>query len=110
MAVNAELAERVRRALARRKNCEEKRMFAGIGFLLNGNLLVGVRDDSLLVRIGPEQYDEALLESHVSEFNITGRGAMRGWIVVDRKGVESDEELKGWIGRALKFVATLPAK
>jgi TfoX/Sxy family transcriptional regulator of competence genes len=110
MAFNPELADRVRRALARRKNCEEKRMFAGIGFLINGNLLVGVRDDTLLVRVGPDQYEDALQENHVGEFNITGRGPMKGWVVVDLKGVQGDKELKDWLERALKFVKTLPPK
>ncbi len=54
MAFSESLAERTRQALARRKGVEEKKMFGGIGFLLNGNLLVGVRKDSLLVRLGPE--------------------------------------------------------
>ena len=84
-------------------------MFSGIGFLLNGNLLVGVRKDSLLVRLGPEQSDEALKEAHVSEFNITGR-AMKGWVLVAPEGVDADEQLKGWIERAVKFVGKLPAK
>ena len=66
-----------------KKNIEEKKMFGGVGFLLNGNLLVGVRKDSLLVRLGPEQSDEALQEAHVSEFKITGRGTMKGWVVVE---------------------------
>jgi TfoX/Sxy family transcriptional regulator of competence genes len=110
MAFNEALAERVRHLLARRKNVAEKKMFAGIGFLLNGNLLVGVRKDSLLVRLGPEQGNEALREAHVSEFNITGRGPMKGWIVVGLEGLKSDDELKGWIQRAVKFVGTLPKK
>ena len=63
MAFNEALAERIRQGLARRKGIEEKKMFGGVGFLLNGNLLVGVRKDSLLVRLGPEQSDEALQES-----------------------------------------------
>ena len=85
-------------------------MFAGMGFLLNGNLLVGVRKDSLLVRLGAEQSEEALREPHVSEFTIKGRGAMKGWIVVSLEGIEDDEQLKGWIQRALRFVGKLPAK
>ncbi len=48
-------------------------MFGGVGFLLNGNMLVGVWKDSLIVRLGPEEGDEALLEPHVKEFDITGR-------------------------------------
>ena len=46
-----------------------------IGFLLNGSLLVGVRKDSLLVQIGPEQTDEALQGAHVREFKLHGSGA-----------------------------------
>jgi len=61
MAFDETLAARIRQALARRKNIEEK-MFGGIGFLLNGNLLVGVWKDSLIVRLGDEQhwYDDAV--------------------------------------------------
>ena len=79
-------------------------MFGGIGFLINGNLLVGVRKDSLLVRVGPEQSDEALQDAHVSEFKIAGRGTMRGWVLVALEDVENDYQLNAWIQRALKFV------
>jgi TfoX/Sxy family transcriptional regulator of competence genes len=110
MAFNEALAERIRQKLSRRKNVEEKKMFGGLGFLLNGNLLVGVRKDSLLVRLGPEQSEEAMREAHVSAFTITGRGAMAGWVVVAGEGVEEDEQLRAWIERAVKFVRALPAK
>ena len=85
-------------------------MFGGIGFLLNGNLLVAVRKDSLLVRLGPEQGEEALSEPHVSEFKITGRGTMTGWVVVGMNGVHDNDQLTGWIERATKFVGKLPKK
>src|ERR1700676_4090207 len=101
MAFTGALAERIRQRLARRKNVEEKKMFGGVGFLLNGNLLVGVRKDSLLVRPGREESDEALQEAYVSEFKITGRGTMKGWVVVSLECVEDDDQLKGWIQRAL---------
>jgi hypothetical protein len=109
MAFSEALAGRVRHLLTRRKNVEEKRMFGGVGFPLNGNLLVCVRKDSPLVRLGPEQSDEALKEAHVSEFEITGR-AMKGWVLVAPEGVEADDELGGWVQRAVKFVGNLPAK
>jgi len=109
MAFNESLAARIRNALARKKCVEEKKMFGGIGFLLNGNMLVGVWKDSLIVRLGPEEGEEALKETHVSEFNITGR-AMRGWVLVAPEGVEADEQLSGWIDRAVKFVGKLPKK
>jgi TfoX/Sxy family transcriptional regulator of competence genes len=109
MAYNENLSARIRDALARKKGIEEKKMFGGVGFLLNGNMLVGVWKDSLIVRLGPDAYDDALLEPHVREFDITGR-AMKGWIMVEPEGVEDDSELKGWIQKAMKFVGKLPGK
>jgi len=109
VAFDESLAERIRQRLTRRKNVEEKKMFGGVGFLLNGNLLVGVWKDSLCVRLGPDQAEEAILEPHVKEFDITGR-PMKGWALVEPEGVEDDDQLKGWIQRAVKFVGKLPAK
>ena len=84
-------------------------MFGGVGFLLNGNLLVGVWKDSLIARLGPEGGDEALKEPHVSEFDVTGR-SMKGWVLVAPQGVEDDDQLRGWVRRGVKFVGKLPAK
>jgi TfoX/Sxy family transcriptional regulator of competence genes len=109
MAFNEALAERIRLALRRKKGVTEKKMFGGIGFLLNGNMLVGVWKESLIVRLGPEQYENCLKDSHVKEFDITGR-AMKGWVLVEAKGIEDDDQLEDWIQQALQFVGKLPAK
>lgn len=109
MAFSEELAERIRHAVARRRNLLEKKMFGGVGFLLHGNMLVGVWKDSLIVRLGQDAYDDALLEPHVRKFDITGR-PMKGWVMVEPEGVRDDEPLKVWIERATKFVKTLPKK
>ena len=109
MAFDESLAQRIRDALARKKNIEAKKMFGGIGFLLNGNLLVGVWKESLVVRLGKDEGEEALWEPHVKEFDITGR-PMKGWVLVEPEGIEDDERLRGWIERATKFVRTLPGK
>ena len=84
-------------------------MFGGVGFLLSGNLLVGIWKDSLCARLGPEQVEKALPEPHVKEFDITGR-PMRNWVLVGPGGVQNDEQLSGWIQRAVTFVGALPAK
>ena len=109
MAFDESLAARIRQQLARRRNIEEKKMFGGVGFLRNGNMLVGVWKNSLIVRLGAEEGEEALREAHVKEFDITGR-AMRGWVMVEPAGLREDEQLSEWIQRAVKFVGTLPAK
>jgi hypothetical protein len=109
MAFSKALAQRIRQGLARRKGIEEKKMFGAIGFLLNGNLLVGVWKESLIVRLGPDETDDALKEPHVGAFDITGR-PMKGWVLVAPQGVEDDTQLTAWIQRAEKFVGKLPAK
>ena len=109
MAFDESLATRIRAALARKRGVEEKKMFGGVGFLLHGNMLVGVWKNSLIVRLGPDSYDDALLELHVREFDSTGK-PMKGWLLVEPEGIEDDDQLKGWIERALKFVKALPAK
>jgi TfoX N-terminal domain len=109
MAFDENLAARIRDALARRKNVEETKLFGCVGFLVHGNMLVGVWKDSLIVRLGLDGYEDALLEPHVKEFNITGR-PMKGWVLIEPEAVEGDDQLSGWIQRATKFVRTLPAK
>jgi hypothetical protein len=109
MAFDEDLAARIRERLERRKGIEEKRMFGGVGFLLNGNLLVGVWQDSLVARLGPEEGEAALLEPHVRPFDITGK-PMTGWVLVGPEGVGEDDQLSDWIDRATAFVETLPVK
>jgi TfoX/Sxy family transcriptional regulator of competence genes len=109
MAFSESLASRVRDALAGRKGVVEKKMFGGVGFLLHGNMLVGVWKDSLIVRLGAESSDDALRMPHVKEFDITGR-AMKGWVMVEAEGIDEDRELAAWMEWAWRFVNTLEGK
>jgi hypothetical protein len=109
MAYDKQLAERIRVQLARPRNIDEKKLFGCAVFLLKGNVLVGVWEDSLIVRVGPERYEATLQEPDASEFDITGR-PMRGWVRVGSKGIAGDDDLNDWIDRAFQFVTKLPAK
>ena len=109
MAYNEELADRVREIVSRKKGIEEKKLFGGVGSLLNGNILVCVWKEFLIVRLGPEEGTKALKEKFVIPFDITGK-PMKGWVMIVPDGVEEDAQLKKWIQRAMKFVETLPAK
>lgn len=109
MAYSEELADRVREIVSRKKGITDKKMFGGVGFLLNGNMLVGVWKEFLIVRLGPADGEKALKEKFVIPFDITGK-PMKGWAMVVPVGVEDEDQLKKWIQRAVKFVGTLPAK
>jgi hypothetical protein len=69
MAFDENLAGRIRKALSRKKGVEEKKMFGGGVFMLNGNMLVGVWKDSLIVRLGNEQAEAALLDLKQARFS-----------------------------------------
>jgi TfoX/Sxy family transcriptional regulator of competence genes len=109
MAFSESLARRVRHVLGQCRGITEKKMFGALGFLMNGNMCVGVWKSSLIVRLGPEQAKAALEEPHVVEFDVTGR-PMRGWVVVEADGLETDDQLSGWVQRAVRFVEGLPCK
>lgn len=109
MAFSTILAARIQDALTQTRGITEKRMFGGVGFLLHGNMLVGVWKDSLIVRLGVESGEAALSKAQVKPFDITGR-AMRGWVLVEAEGLDSDIQLAEWIEQALTFVRTLPPK
>lgn len=109
MPYDESLAERIRLTFGRKKNIVEKKMFGGVGFLLNGNMCVGIWKDSLVVRIGPEEYKPALAQPHVKKFDITGK-EMKGWVLVRLEGLETDEDLAKWIKLAVKFVSPLIPK
>jgi hypothetical protein len=103
------LAARIRQALSQRRGIVEKKMFGGVAFLLHGNLLVGVWGDSLIVRLSREAGERALSEIFVKPFDVTGR-PMKGWVLVEPDGIDTEGQLEDWIERAAEFVTTLPPK
>jgi hypothetical protein len=84
-------------------------MFGGVGFLRRGHMCVGVWGEYLIVRVGSDQYKQALGEPGARKFDITGR-AMRGWVMVALDAVADDDDLKAWLQLSERFVASLPAK
>lgn len=109
MPYDKKLAGRLGAIFKRRKNVVEKKMFGGIAYMVGGHMCCGIAKDMLVVRVGPDAYEDALKEKYVMEMDFTGR-PMKGYVYVESKGIESDEELKAWVERGIKFVKTLPLK
>ncbi len=110
MAYDEVLAERIRELLGPREAVSERKMFGGIAFMVGGNMACGVSSSGeLIVRLDPEEYEQALAEPHARVFDLTGR-PMRGWILVAAEGSAADEELAGWVDAGADFAASLPPK
>jgi TfoX N-terminal domain len=88
----------------------ERAMFGGLAFLVGGTKAVGISNTAeLMVRVGADAIDHALLRPHTRLFDMTGR-PMKGWIVVAREGVQTKRQLARWVERGVRFARTLPAK
>ena len=109
MAYNASVADRIRRCLGRRRALTERKMFGGISFLLGGRMCCGVIGDDLVIRVGPQGYQQAVGEPHARPMDFTGR-PLRGFVYVAPAGYQSDKALMRWVQRAIAFVTTLPKK
>lgn len=104
-----ELADRIRAEIGGDPNCGEIRMFGGICFTLNGNMLVGtMKNGALMARVGDDQEPAALAMPGASRMNFTGR-EMKGFIIVSPETLD-DAALKGWIAMATTYVGALPPK
>ncbi|MGE4170507.1 MAG: TfoX/Sxy family protein [Candidatus Margulisiibacteriota bacterium] len=106
------LAERLKDLLGGRPDMMEKKMFGGIGWMLGGNMCVGVYKEWLIVRVGEGLKDllnNPTLNAHAKAMDITGK-PMKGWGMVAPEGVAEDDQLAEWTQRAIDFVQTLPVK
>lgn len=109
MAYDKGLVQRVRALLSDKPDFNEKKMFGGVCFLIQGNMACGVLNDDLIVRAGPEKY-EALLElPNTRKFDITGK-AMKGWVMVSPEGHGTEEHLSFWVELGVAFAIALPPK
>ena len=103
------LAERLHGVVARKRGMVEKKMFGGIGWMLNGNMCVGVYKDFLIIRVGENKAGALSGKGGVRPMDITGK-PMKGWLMVAPDGYEDDAALKLYTKAAIDFVQTLPQK
>lgn len=109
MPYDERLAQRIRAALRDRPHITEKKMFGGVAFLRRGLMFAGVSGDSLMARVGKEHHADSLARPHVRPMDFTGR-SMQGYVFVDPEGTASAAQLRFWLDRCERFVATLPPK
>jgi TfoX/Sxy family transcriptional regulator of competence genes len=110
MAYDEELAERIRGLLGD-VHVTEKKMFGGLAFLLGGNMSVAASGQGgLLVRHDPAEAEALLAEPGAAEFDMGGRGPMKGWLRVDESVLGDDKALGAWVRRGVGYARSLPPK
>ena len=109
MAYNEELAQRLRDALSQRQDLGEEGMYGGLAFKVNNHKCIGVLNENLMARVGPEKYEEALKKPHARVMDLLG-APIPGFVIVDPAGVEKEEDLKSWVEICTTFADSLPPK
>lgn len=108
MAYDEELADRIR-AEFDEVPFVERNMFGGVGFLVQGNMAVGVYKHDMIVRVDPDRHEKLLKKKNTRVFDITGR-PMKGWLMVEPEGCRTAKQVSAWVKEGIEFALTLPAK
>lgn len=109
MAYSQALADRIRAVIGDPPALTEREMFGGVGFMVQGNMAVGVVGEELMVRIDKQETEHALGEPGTRIFDFTGR-PMKGWVMVASEGYSSDQDFERWVQRGVDYALSLPAK
>ena len=110
MAYNLKLAERIQAEL-NGIPFVEKKMFGGVGYILNGNMACGILGEDMIVRVRVDEYETLLKRTHVKIFTMKGGPKpMKGWLMVEPEGCKTRKQLSAWIKKGVEFTLTLPPK
>jgi TfoX N-terminal domain len=107
VAYDERLANRIRRVL-NGPQVEERRMFGGLAFLVDGRMCCGVVGQDLMARVGAEAHGPALSKAHVRPMDFTGK-PLKGFVFVSADGVRTAAALRAWIASG-RLVAEAAAR
>lgn len=109
MAYDERLAERIRGYFKHRKGVEEKQMFGGCCFMLNGHMCCGIEKDRLMIRVMPDRYETLLSKPHARKMDFTGK-PLKGFLFISEAGYRTASGLTRWLDEAVRFVKAKPPK
>jgi len=103
MAYNEKLANMARELISlTHKKVEEKAMFGGLCFMVNGKMALGVEKERLMVRLDPAKYDEVMEKDGCRPMDFTGK-VMKGYVFVDAAVLNTKKKLDYWMQLALEY-------
>jgi len=109
MAYNIDIEYRIDNLAAGLPELVKKKMFGGVGYLVNGNMCFGIHKEYLIVRTSPETATGLLKSEDIKPFDITGK-IMKGWLMISPDYVETDEMLFSMLQLGVSFAENLPGK
>jgi TfoX/Sxy family transcriptional regulator of competence genes len=101
-------AEIMREDLGFQPGLSERRMFGGIAFMLNGNMVCGVIGEGAMFRVGKDR-EAAALDLGAQPLSFTGR-KMGGMVELDEGAFVDDDLRRALLDMSLFNAASLPPK
>ena len=110
MAYDEVLARRISDLLEGEPGLTSRKMFGGLGFMVEGHMAVAAASSgALMVRADPADCEAWADGGAVRPMEMRGR-PVAGWLLVDPAAVVDDDQLGQWVDRGVRFVRTLPPK
>ena len=104
MACDEKLAERIRKYLLANSvhTIEEKKMFRGLTFMIQGKMCVGVSGNELMLRFDPNLHEE-FGKLNCFRPMLSKNKAYKGYGYIQASGIKTDQQLYYWLNIALQF-------
>lgn len=110
MPYDEQLAERIRAAIAAEPGVTERKMFGGLGFMVDGHMAVAAGSDgAAMLRVDPDSSADLLARPGVTPMEMRGR-PMTGWLHLAPAALATDESLAAYVATGVAYVRTLPPK
>jgi TfoX/Sxy family transcriptional regulator of competence genes len=102
MAYSENLADKIRQALAHLPSVEEKKMFGGIAFMVNGKMCLSAGTDRIMCRIDPAIHQQVVVREGCRTVIMKGR-EYKGYIYVNEDSLRTTTDFNYWVTLALDF-------
>lgn len=104
MAYSIALAERVRKYLEKipELSVEEKKMFGGLAFMVNGKMCINIGEEYLMCRYNPALEEEVKQRKGYLPLEMRGK-FLKGYCYVEEQGYKSTADFRYWIHLCLDY-------
>jgi TfoX/Sxy family transcriptional regulator of competence genes len=102
IAYNQDISDRIREALVHLPTLEEKEMFGGVCFMVDGKMCLGVMKEEMMCRIDPAMIETVLDMNGCRPMTMGGK-AMHGYVLISEEGMKHKKAFEYWIGLSLEF-------
>ncbi|MCX2680844.1 TfoX/Sxy family protein [Galbibacter sp. EGI 63066] len=104
MAYDTKLADRIREYLVKFPNLkvEEKKMFGGLAFMVNGKMCVNVSGENLMCRFDPKLTQDIAKKRGYMPVIMKGR-EYEGYCYVELIGFKNNKDFEFWVELCLSF-------